>query len=160
MILGMDEKNTLAPVAREPPSRLSRAFPPTMSSPTQRHMAMEYNDAAYNPGALPRTPLRIPQKNPRRSLGPSSYPATCVPSSPASTIASTGHLSPPYKADSTGGELDREDGAAPPEANQVDEKHWFAHRNRSRRFLATVGIVTFIIIVGLAVGLTLGLRNK
>lgn len=158
----MDERNLVNPGAHElPPSRRSSMVSlPTMPPPVQRHMVTEYNDAVYNPGAIPKIPLRVPQKNPRRSLGPPPHPGSYVPSSPASTITSTGHLSPPYKADSTAGELDRDDGHSQPEAEEANEKHWFAHRKRSRRFLVIVGIVTLIIIVGLAVGLPLGLRNK
>lgn len=158
----MSERNLVNQEGHEPSPTpgSSMASLPTMPPPVQRHIVTEYNDAVYNPGAIPKIPLRVPQKNPRRSLGPPAHPGSYVPSSPASTITSTGHLSPPYKADSTTGELEREDGPSQPEAEESNEKHWFAHRKRSRRFLVIVGIVTLIIIVGLAVGLSLGLRNK
>ncbi|KAJ6443058.1 tat pathway signal sequence [Purpureocillium lavendulum] len=146
-----------------------------------------YGDA-YNPAALPRGPLRVPQKHQRRSSGPGTYPPPY-----ASSDASTGNITPPPPpqqaggaapattaataggepaskevggADESGGSSDRTE--VPPEAGQVDsagrgggheEKAWFAHRRRSCRFLVVVGVVTAII-VGLAVGLAVGLRKR
>ncbi|GJN70538.1 hypothetical protein PLICBS_004596 [Purpureocillium lilacinum] len=132
----------------------------------------QYGDA-YNPAALPKGPLRVPQKHQRRSTGPSTYPPPYV-----SSDASTGHITPESRpsggpeagkevaaADESGGSSDRTE-VPPPEAAQGnngggrhDEKAWFAHRKRSCRFLVVVGVITAII-VGLAVGLAVGLRKR
>lgn len=145
------------PISREPSPGSSRSSLAGMIPGMHPHIITEYHDV-YNPGALPRVPLRVPQKSSRRSVGPNNQPTAYVPSSPTSTVASTGHMSPPYKEES--GDLDRSDAQGPPEAGRPDEKHSFDHRKRSQRFLILVGVVTLIVIIGLAVGLSLGLKNK
>ncbi|KHN96886.1 uncharacterized protein MAM_05442 [Metarhizium album ARSEF 1941] len=158
-------------MAREPSRRSSMASHLKMPTPIQRSIVAEYSDAVYNPGAIPKIPLRVPQRQSRRSLYnvPPSQLSPYVPPSPASsssssssstiTITSTGHLSPPLTADSTVEEL-KEERDTPHEAEELDEKNWFAQRRRSRRFLAIVGVVTLVTMAALAVGLSLGLRNK
>ncbi|KAK2606394.1 hypothetical protein QQS21_003213 [Conoideocrella luteorostrata] len=160
----LEERSPISPatpVAHKPSSSSSMASLPSKPLSVQRHIITEYNDAFYNPGAIPRVPLRVPRKNPRRSLPPMGFPhqASYGPSSPASTVTSPGHMSLAYKADSTG-DLERDEDISAPEAVESDEKHWFAHRKRSRRFLVIVGVVTLVIIVVLAIGLPVGLRNK
>lgn len=161
----MDEKSpvdSITPGGYEPREDSSAASPSAAPSPPYRHFATQYKDNAYNPGAIPRIPLRVPMKNARRSMLPPmnlDHRASYEPPSPASTIASTGHMIHSYEVDSTG-ELHRDESVPAPDAGDPDEKQWFNHRNRSRRFLVIVGIVTLVIIVTLAIALPVGLRNK
>ncbi|GAB0137677.1 hypothetical protein EsDP_00005934 [Epichloe bromicola] len=98
----MDEKSpvdSITPGAHEPGEDLSAASPSAAPSPPYRHFATQYKDNVYNPGAIPRIPLRVPMKNARRSMLPPmnlDHRASCEPPSPASTIASTGHMLPSY----------------------------------------------------------------
>lgn len=113
--------------------------------------------------AIPKIPLRVPQKNPRRSLPPGGAtalpplqvpPASAayVPPSPMSkedasdaytmTLYSAGPSTPPAFLDN----------------GVEDEKHWTGHRERRCKFLVLVGIFTAVI-VGLAVGLSVGLNK-
>jgi hypothetical protein len=153
----MDEKSPAARAAHQSPPGPSTSYLPKQAprAQVQRYIVMEYEDPVYNPGAIPRTPLRVPRKNPRRSMPPAPHPGAYVPTSPAST-----HESTRGERDSSFGEPDGDGGATPPEADVAEEKQWFAQRKRSRRFLVFVGIVTVLIIVGLGVGLSLGLRYK
>lgn len=162
----MDDKSHIVAMAHEPLSRLSisrlsMASQPKMPPLVQGQIVTEYNDAVYNPGAIPKIPLRIPQRYSRRSVIVPPQLGSYVPSSSASTvtITSTGHLSPPLTPDSTIAEL-KEDMSTSEESGEADEKHWFAQRKRSRRFLAIVGVLTLVTMAALAVGLSLGLRNK
>ncbi|KAK8927632.1 hypothetical protein VCV18_004112 [Metarhizium anisopliae] len=157
----MDDKSHIVAMAHEPFSRLSMASQPKMPPLVQGQIVTEYNDAVYNPGAIPKIPLRIPQRYSRRSVIVPPQLGSYVPSSSASTvtITSTGHLSPPLTPDSTIAEL-KEDMSTSEESGEADEKHWFAQRKRSRRFLAIVGVLTLVTMAALAVGLSLGLRNK
>ncbi|UNI23651.1 hypothetical protein JDV02_009458 [Purpureocillium takamizusanense] len=144
----------------------SRSSLPSMQA--MPHVA-QYSDG-YNPAALPKGPLRVPQKHQRRSTGPSTYPPPYV-----SSDASTGNITPESRPsggpaagketaapDGSGGSSDRTE-VPPAEGDRGGggghDKAWFAHRKRSCRFLVVVGVVTAII-VGLAVGLAVGLRRR
>ncbi|TWU75487.1 hypothetical protein ED733_005329 [Metarhizium rileyi] len=127
---------------------------------THRYTIRECSNGLYNPGALPKIPLRVPQKSSRQSLGPSAQRVSHVPSSSSSASTSLGNLSLPLKADSSTEDLSKEDGLILQEKKEADEQYWFAQRKQSRRFLVIVGIVTLVVLSGLALGLTLGLRDK
>ncbi|KAG5916846.1 hypothetical protein E4U53_004263 [Claviceps sorghi] len=130
------------------------------------HIVTDLPQKAYNPGAIPRQPLRIPRRQSQHSMPSASpspspvsllYQASCGSSS---TITSTGYMSSPYAADWTRDKTRRTCLGSPGGGGDLDEKQWHAHRRRSRRFLVTIGVVTIVILVTLAVALPLGLRNK
>ena len=130
--------------------------------------------------ALPKIPLRVPQKNPRRSLppggippsgsgslasGPTPYvspdgsPHQSMPATPTSPIS-------PFKTaasiETDTNELHSPLGSVTPQnmadAEPEDEKEWVDHRKRRCRFMILVGIFTAIV-AGLAVGLAVGLSK-
>lgn len=125
--------------------------------------------------ALPKIPLRVPQKNPRRSLPPgapgsvASCPTPYVsPDDSPPHSAPTSPISPisPFK---TAPSIDTEtNGAQSPmgsvtpqnmaDAEPEDEKEWIDHRQRRCRFMIAVGVFTAIVI-SLAVGLGVGLSK-
>lgn len=140
-------------------SRSSLRTMQTMSIITQ------YGDA-YNPAALPKGPLRVPQRQSRRSLGPGYGPSPYVDPEPADVSPSNDVEALPSKdAELSQTKEAGSDGTEAPSAPQIEEsasedeeRGWFAHRKRSSRFLVIVGVAA-VIIVALAVGLSVGLRR-
>ncbi|KAM4058059.1 tat pathway signal sequence [Hirsutella rhossiliensis] len=136
-------------------SRSSLRTMQTMSIITQ------YSDA-YNPGALPKGPLRVPQKHPRRSAGPGYGPSPYVNPEPTAEV----DVLPSKEVEVLPTKEGGSDGTEAPPAPRVEEstsedeeRGWFAHRKRSSRFLIIVGVAA-VVIVGLAVGLSVGLRRS
>ncbi|RCI11984.1 hypothetical protein L249_4583 [Ophiocordyceps polyrhachis-furcata BCC 54312] len=146
------------------------------SLPTMRTMSIitQYSDA-YNPGALPKGPLRVPKRQSRRDPALSVYSQQSPYVSPEPSVAAE-------KDSSTGKEIEAEKGlsaekeqVSPPRAGtgsgdsarsvssecsiRDDDKGLFAHRKRAGRFLVAVAIVA-IVIVALAIGLAVGLRKR
>lgn len=131
--------------------------------------------------ALPKIPLRVPQKNPRRSLPPSPHGVpglTTASAGPAPYVSPDGSAYPPvspvspissspispfqkeYSLETDGGDSCSGEGSTPQlREGDGNEKQWVDHRQRRCRFMVMVGILTAVI-VGLAVGLSVGLRNK
>ncbi|KAG6013154.1 hypothetical protein E4U43_007470 [Claviceps pusilla] len=150
--------NSVAAGLRESADKLSpmAASIPTAPPPVKLHVVTDFRQKVYNPGAIPRIPLRIPRKHSQRSMSSPfqlPYRASCGSSS---TITSTGYMSSPYWIR----EKERSQGYASPDSGELNEKQWFSQRKRSRRFLLTVGAITFVILVTLAIALPLGLRDK
>ncbi|KJZ77532.1 hypothetical protein HIM_03256 [Hirsutella minnesotensis 3608] len=126
----------------------------------------QYGDA-YNPGALPRGPLRVPRRQSRRSIDPGFYPPPYVSPEPyceSSPDPGAEHgnereVSP--TKESTFGSEDADPPKAHPResTSEVDERPWFAQRKRSMQLLLIVGLVA-IAIIALAVGLGIGLRRR
>lgn len=115
--------------------------------------------------ALPKIPLRVPAKNPRRSLPNGDFPARLpalyippvsaayVPPSPSCKEDKSPFNAPRTESHSTGLSTP----TAFKEVTEV-EKNWNESRQSKCKFLVLVGVMTAIII-GLAVGLSVGLRN-
>ncbi|ATY63002.1 hypothetical protein A9K55_008481 [Cordyceps militaris] len=121
--------------------------------------------------ALPKMPLRVPQRNPRRSLpaavggAPASYvpsrdsaahlseppTPTSPPLSPCKLTASEAGTSELHSPRCSVVQQKRAH-AEPP----GDEKGWIDHRQRRCRFMIVVGVFTAIV-AGLTVGLAVGL---
>ncbi|KAG5981922.1 hypothetical protein E4U55_002541 [Claviceps digitariae] len=129
---------------------------PGAPPPVKLHVVTDFRQKVYNPGAIPSIPLRIPRKHSDRSMSSPYQLPYRASSGSSSTITSTGYMSSPYLVREKG----RSKGGASPDSGDLDEKQWFAHRKRSRRFLMTIGVVTVVILVTLAIALPLGLRNK
>lgn len=125
--------------------------------------------------ALPKGPLRIPAKNPRRSLGtaspapvhiptPGSVAMAYVPPSPRS-VASVYYTESPAVAEQQHTHFDapRTDSysSEPLKLREglEEEKEWSKNREGNCRFLLFVAIITAII-VALAVGLSVGLTHR
>lgn len=129
------------------------------------HMPVISEDGPRGP--LPRGPLRVPQKNPRRSIGPGMPPSPSyiAPASAAAYVvpARTKSLDDDDDEDrSTAAELEQTEIKGPPSEGSIggDEHHWFAHNRKRRcRFIIIVA-VAMAVIVGLAVGLSIGLSKK
>ncbi|KAJ6779334.1 hypothetical protein PWT90_08390 [Aphanocladium album] len=131
--------------------------------------------------ALPKIPLRVPHKNPRRSLpaggmtpggnwsvtsGPTPYvspngsPHQSMPPTPTSAPIS------PFKTTASETEtngINSPMGSVTPQntmmdAEPEDEKEWIDHRQRRCRFMILVGVFTAII-ASLAIGLAVGLSK-
>lgn len=130
--------------------------------------------------ALPKIPLRVPQKNPRRSLPPGGIPPSgsgSVASGPTPYVSPDGspHQSMPPTPTSaplspfktTASETETNELHSPLEsvtpqnivdAEPEDEKEWIDHRQRRCRFMILVGVFTAIV-ASLAVGLAVGLSK-
>lgn len=120
------------------------------------------NGDAYNPGALPRGPLRVPRKQIRSGPGPGYYPTPYVDPEPSTEV----EVLPSKEVDLLPSKECESDGTNPPPAppakqatSEDEERGWFAHRKRSSRFLIIVGVAA-VVIVGLAVGLSVDLRRR
>lgn len=112
--------------------------------------------------ALPKIPLRIPAKNPRRSLNPvpiapppqevllvsSAY----VPPSPSYSYPEQRFQGPRSDSYASTAAVKFRDGCA-------EEKEWASNRQRKCRFLVFVGVIT-ILIIGITVGLSVGLTHQ
>lgn len=157
------ESNSVSSASKETsPRALFASSPVFLPFSTYNKTGAGNNGAVYNPKAIPKTPLRVPQKRLRRTLPPIGRFDPRIsdgPPSPASTIVCAGHIAPSFKAESTG-EGDRDEVLSSPAAAESSEEQWFAHRESSRRFLVIVGVVTVVLLATLAFGLPLGLRNK
>ncbi|OAA82180.1 hypothetical protein LEL_01725 [Akanthomyces lecanii RCEF 1005] len=128
--------------------------------------------------ALPKVPLRVPQKNPRRSLPPGGFPPSGSGPTPYVSPDGSPHpsvpptptspMSPPISpfkttaSDAETNEFHSPRGSVTPqnmaEAEEPeDEKEWIDHRKRRCRFMILVGVFTAIVAaltIGLAVGLS------
>jgi hypothetical protein len=151
----------------------------SLSSITQMPMITETGEINR---AIPKIPLRVPHKHPRRSLPPTPHsppglatgnlgPAPYVPpdgsspynpTSPISLTASS-PISPFAKEnslDADGGDNCSGEESAPQAGTGDDnEKQWLDNRQRRCRFMVMVGVFAAVI-VGLAVGLSVGLSKK
>ncbi|OAQ97277.1 hypothetical protein LLEC1_02014 [Akanthomyces lecanii] len=128
--------------------------------------------------ALPKVPLRVPQKNPRRSLppvgippsgsGPAPYVSPDGSPHPSAAPTPTSPISPPMSpfkttaSETETNELHSPRGSLTPQnmaeaGEPEDEKEWIDHRQRRCRFMILVGVFTAIVAaltIGLAVGLS------
>ncbi|KAG6006329.1 hypothetical protein E4U21_007132 [Claviceps maximensis] len=129
---------------------------PIAPPPVRLHVVRDFRQKSYNPGALPKIPLRLPRKKSQLSKLPPLQLPLRASSESSSTITSTGYMSCPYLVREKGWSI----GRGSPDSGVLDEKQWYAHRKRSRRFLMTMGVVIIVILVTLAVALPLGLSNK
>lgn len=125
--------------------------------------------------ALPKGPLRIPAKNPRRSLGPVSPAPVYIPTpasvatayvppsprsvadvyyteSPATIEQQYNHFDAPRTDSYSSEALKMREGFA-------EEKEWAKNREGKCRFLLFVAIITAIV-VALAIGLGVGLTQR
>lgn len=129
--------------------------------------------------ALPKIPLRVPHKNPRRSLppgggipgsgGPRPYVSPDGSPYPSVTPTPTSPISPPVSpfkttasSETETNELHSPHGSLTPQhmadAEPEDEKEWIDHRKRRCRFMILVGVFTAIV-AGLTIGLAVGLSK-
>ncbi|PHH90909.1 hypothetical protein CDD83_2286 [Cordyceps sp. RAO-2017] len=137
--------------------RTSNSSRSSLQSMQTMSVITQYSDA-YNPGALPRGPLRVPQRHPRLRDGPGTYPPAYV--SPEPSTATEKDVSPVQDRAVGSDRLEASPALAPESSSQgEDERGWFAHRKRSCRFLVIVGVIA-VLIVALAVGLSVGLRKS
>ncbi|KAF4589412.1 tat pathway signal sequence [Ophiocordyceps camponoti-floridani] len=138
----------------------------------------QYNDA-YNPGALPKGPLRVPRRQSRREPFHHQSPYVSPEPSLSTEKESVGaDRDFPGVKGFVGAEtedLERRTASLPRLATasvgssrscssnsgtvRQDDKGLFAHRRRAGRFLVLVAVIA-IVIVALAVGLAVGLRRN
>lgn len=151
----------------------------SLSSVTQMPMITETGEINR---AIPKIPLRVPHKNPRRSLPPSPHsppglatgnigPAPYVPPDGSSSLNPTSPVSPTasspispfakeYSLEADGGDNYSGEPPTPPrQTGDNNEKQWLDNRQRRCRFMIMVAVFAAVI-VGLAVGLSVGLSNK
>ncbi|OAA73556.1 hypothetical protein ISF_00457 [Cordyceps fumosorosea ARSEF 2679] len=127
--------------------------------------------------ALPRMPLRVPQKNARRSLPPGGIPPVSPHNLPSPTESTLYPSEPPTPtsppvsplkltaaASSETSELNSPSGSIlalqklADGEKPADDKEWLDHRRRRCRFMLVVGVF-MAVVAGLAVGLAVGLSN-
>ncbi len=130
--------------------------------------------------ALPKVPLRVPQKSPRRSLPPGGFPPSGSGPTPYVSPDGSPHpsvpptptspMSPPISpfkttaSDAETNEFHSPRGSVTPqnmaEAEEPeDEKEWIDHRKRRCRFMILVGVFTAIV-AALTIGLAVGLSKR
>lgn len=162
-------------------SRVSQASRASRASIASVAHLPQYTEKGEINRALPKIPLRVPQKNPRRSLPPGGIPVgasgsvnngptpyvspdgTPYQSMPTTPISPISQFKPAASIETETNEIHSPLGSLTPQNNVTDvepedEKEWVDHRQRRCRFMILVGVLAAVII-GLAVGLGIGLSK-